>query len=152
LIGAKAATALTLVVAVTVMLYTGYGDVNFADLPWAEVLLKTGSAIIDTVQSVVQLENAQELLKLTAEITGFTAYAGLVTKELNRGIDLLGTPIENLLYSTANSVLLVRETPDDFYGRMIHQGNIGILGIDAVSHYTDNKLVLPKEFPSYLTA
>lgn len=152
LIGAEVATVLTMVVAIAVMLYTGYANVNFADLPWAEILLKTGSAIIDTAQSALQIENAQELLKLTAEIAGFTAYAGLVTKELNRGMDLLGTPVENLLYSTVNSVLLVKETPDDFYGRTIHQGNVGILGIDAVSDYTHNKLVLPKEFPSYLKA
>jgi len=152
LIGVKAATALTLVVVAAVMLCTGYGDVKFADLPWAEILLKAGSAVINTVQSVMQIENAQELLKLTAEITGFGVYAGLVTKELNRGIDLLGTPIENLLYSTVNSVLMVRETPDDFYDRTIHQGNVGILGIDAVSDYTHNKLVLPKEFPTQLTA
>jgi hypothetical protein len=152
LIGAKAATVLTMVAVIAITLYTGYGDVNFADLPWAEILLKTGASVINVVQSVVQLENAEELLKLTSEKTAFSSYSDLVTKELNRGMDLLDTSIDNLLYSTMNSVLIVRETPDDFYNRTIHQGNVGILGIDAVSNYTSNKLVLPKELPSQLMA
>jgi hypothetical protein len=152
LIGVKAATAITMVAVIAITLYTGYGDVNFADLPWAEILLKTGASVIDVVQSVVQLENAEELLKLTSEKTAFSSYSDLVTKELNRGMDLLDTSIDNLLYSTMNSVLIVRETPDDFYNRTIHQGNVGILGIDAVSNYTSNKLVLPKELPSQLMA
>lgn len=152
LIGVKAATVLTMVTAIAIALYTGYGDVNFADLPWAEILLKTGASVINVVQSVVQLENAEELLKLTGEIKEFSFYSGLVTKELNKGMDLLDTSIDNLLYSTMNSVLFVKETPDDFYNRTIHQGNVGILGIDAVSSYTNNKLVLPKELPSQLMA
>ena len=152
LIGIKAATALTLVAVLAVTLYTGYGDAkSFADLPWAEILLKTGASVIDTASNVMQLENAEELLKLTAEITGFAFFSDLVTKELKRGMDLLDTSIDNLLYSTINSVLIVRETPDDFYNRTIHQGNVGMLGISAVSDYTQNKLVLPKEFPSDLT-
>jgi hypothetical protein len=153
LIGVEAAAALTAIVAVAIMLYTGYGDAEFlADLPWAEVLLKTGACIVNTVASALDFENTQELLKLTAEMAGFTTYAGLVTKELDKGMDLLGTPIENLLYSTVNSLFIVKETPNDFYHRTIHQGNVGIMSIDAVSSYTHNKLLLPKEFPSYLEA
>jgi hypothetical protein len=148
LIGKKAATILTAVVVIVIALYTGYADTSIADLPWAEILLKTGAAVIDTAQSVIQLENAEELLKLTAEITGFAFYSDLVNKEITRGLDLLDTSIDNLLYSTVNSVLIVRETPDDFYQRTIHQGNVGMLGISAVSDYTQNKLILPKEFPS----
>ena len=152
LIGAKAATVITMVAVIAITLYTGYGDVNFADLPWAEILLKTGASVINVVQTVVQLENAEELLKLTGEIKEFSFYSGLSTKELNKGMDLLDTSIDNLLYSTMNSVLFVKETPDDFYNRTIHQGNVGILGIEAVSSYTSNKLVLPKELPSQFMA
>jgi hypothetical protein len=153
LIGAKAATALTLVAVIAITLYTGYGDAkSLADLPWAEVLLKTSASVIDTASSVMQVENKEELLKLTAEITGFALYSDMVNKELKKGLDLLDSSIDNLLYSTVNSVLLVKETPDDFYQRTIHQGNVGMLGISAVSDYTQNKLVLPKEFPSYLLA
>jgi hypothetical protein len=35
------------------------------------------------------------------------------------------------------------ETPDEFYNRTIHAGNIGILSVDAVSNYVEMQLRLP---------
>lgn len=36
------------------------------------------------------------------------------------------------------------EKPEDFYNRTIHSGNIGVLGITAISSYVDIALTLPK--------
>lgn len=145
-IGETAALIVSTVAVIAVMVATGYVDVS--SMPWAEMLLKAGAVVIDLASSAIQIESAKDLLELTAEVAGFTAYAGLVTKELDRGMDLLGTIDDNLVYGAARSILIVKETPDDFYNRTIHQGNVGILGIDAVASYTSTKLTLPKEFPS----
>ncbi len=36
------------------------------------------------------------------------------------------------------------ESPQDFYNRTVHSGNIGVLGISAISSYVDIALTLPK--------
>lgn len=40
--------------------------------------------------------------------------------------------------------LIFGETPQEYYARTVHSGNIGIVGIAAISHFVDAKLRLPK--------
>ena len=36
------------------------------------------------------------------------------------------------------------ESPGDFYNRTVHSGNVGVIGLGAISSYVDNALTLPK--------
>lgn len=53
---------------------------------------------------------------------------------------------QNLLTSSnrLDPLIIFGETPDEFYQRTVHSGNIGIVGIEAVSSFVDMKLMLPK--------
>jgi hypothetical protein len=36
------------------------------------------------------------------------------------------------------------EAPEEYFNRTVHSGNVGILGIKAISDYVDNALKLPE--------
>ena len=40
--------------------------------------------------------------------------------------------------------MIFGESPEDYYNRTCHAGNIGMVGIDAIHNYVDYSLTLPK--------
>jgi hypothetical protein len=43
-----------------------------------------------------------------------------------------------------NPRIIFGESPDDFYNRTVHSGNIGVASLDAISSFVAVALVLPK--------
>lgn len=127
--GADVATAL----AILAVVYGGYqiiqaGSVSGA--PWASELLQVANGL---QQAIIQ----DKFTDLLNEAEAFSLFAEEETKLLDKANELL----EN---STLLSPFVIfGEKPEDFYNRTVHSGNIGILGINAVSSYVDIALTLP---------
>ena len=51
---------------------------------------------------------------------------------------LLGSPMNMTPF------VVFGESPDDFFRRTVHSGNIGTLGYDYIHNYVDMNLALPK--------
>ena len=77
----------------------------------------------------------QELME---EMASFTEWRTEAEKELSDANKLL----ENS--SHLSPITIFGESPDDFYNRTVHSGNVGVISIGAISSYVDNALRLPK--------
>lgn len=128
--GTEIATA----VAIIAIAYGGYQILESGSVlgaPWAKELLVLSSGL----QQAVLQDKFSELLN---EFEAFKLFAEEETKLLDQAKELL----EN---STVLSPFVIfGEAPQDFYNRTVHSGNIGILGINAISSYVDIALTLPE--------
>lgn len=100
-------------------------------LPTAAKLLQLSSGI----QSAVISDKYTDLL---LERDQFNLYA----KEKTELLEAAEALLENSYLLTP--LVVFGEKPEDFYNRTVHFGNIGTLGITAVSSYVDIALTLPK--------
>ena len=128
-VGQEAAIAIAVLIAV----YGGYqalavgGNVGYA---WAQQLLSLASGM----QQAVLKDKVSDLLEQRNELT---EYIEEQTKILDSANELL----EN--QTLLQPFVLFGEKPDDFFNRTVHFGNIGTLGITAISSYVDIALTLP---------
>lgn len=104
------------------------------DTTWAEVLLQSSTSLLDAVSDFF----SDALLGLQKESDLFGLYAKEQMELLEDTQKLLNTN-SNLL----SPFTLFGESPTDYYNRTVHSGNIGVLGIDAVSAYVGVALTLP---------
>jgi hypothetical protein len=102
--------------------------------PWAKELLQLSSNIASGVSKGVQ----SEFQDLQNDALTWQREAKSRMELLEKTDDLLSERVY------ANPMLIMGESPSDFYQRTVHSGNIGILGIEAVSSYVDVQLRLPK--------
>jgi hypothetical protein len=93
------------------------------------LMLSTG------LQRAVMVENYKDLLD---ESSNFREYADAKQESLDAANKLLETS------TVLSPFVIFGEKPEDFYNRTIHFGNIGTLGITAISSYVDIALTLPK--------
>lgn len=128
--GADVATAF----AILAIVYGGYQILQaggVAGAPWAQALLELSSGL----QQAALASRFEDLL---GEAAAFELFVEEQTT-------LLETSKELLENSTLLSPFVIfGESPEDFYNRTIHSGNIGVLGITAISSYVDIALTLPK--------
>jgi hypothetical protein len=143
IIGEAAAAAIVGVTALVVLRYAPENIKSLGELPWAEDLLKAARVIIDSVDTA----NTKDALELTKDIDAFNKSALAYNEELDRASKLLDTGDSNIKRSTINDIINAYETPEEFYTRTVHQGNIGVMGLDAIANYATNKLRLPKQLP-----
>lgn len=130
LVGPEVAAAF----AVLAVIYGGYQIIqagSVAGAPWAPALLQISSGI----QSAVIKAKFQDLLEQADELKLFIEEQ---TKSLETSQELL----ENS--KILDPFVVFGEAPQDFYNRTVHSGNIGLLGINAISSYVDIALTLPK--------
>lgn len=124
------------IVAIIAAIYGGYaaieaGSINGA--PWAAELLQLSTGITAGIQQNVK----QSFDGLQKEAEAFKTF---VTHEEQRLKDA-----EALLDNSyrVTPIIIFGETAQEYYKRTIHSGNIGPIGIDAISSYVDVKLTLP---------
>jgi hypothetical protein len=99
--------------------------------PWATTLLQLSTGLMQAANTVNMEElmgEAEDFLEMAEEQTKLLDTA----KELLEGNTLL------------NPFVIFGESPDDYYNRTVHSGNIGVLSISAISSYVDISLTLPK--------
>ena len=127
-----------MVVAVIAAVYSlGSGMMNGGSLegvPWGEEMLQVSSGISKAANDAIQ----GDLLGLQKDALEFQAFAEEQNELLENANKLLEN--QNLL----SPFVVFGESPTDYYERTVHSGNIGVLGLDAVTNYCDIALTLPK--------
>jgi hypothetical protein len=122
------------VVAMVVSISQGDTEGCLRNTPWTETLLKASVGLAKAVS-----QETQELIQdLSAEFDTLKTLEDASSKELTAANKLL----ENK--SWLSPIEVMGETPEDFYNRTTHSGNVGILSIGAISSYTEIALRLPK--------
>lgn len=125
---------IAMIIAIVAILYGGYQVLKHGSVvgaPFASELLMLSSGL------------SQEALSAKmGDLMGEAEAFRLLTEEKN---ELLKNA-EDLLDTTSflSPFVIFGEKPEDFYNRTVHSGNIGTLGITAISSYVDIALTLPK--------
>lgn len=133
LVGVDAAFIVAIVaMVVSAGLSINTGSVNGA--PWASELLQLSSGITQAIGGQLKLDY-QNLL---GEYQDFGLFKDSQTKLLDDAKALL----QNNTH--LDPFVIFGESPQDFYNRTVHSGNIGVVGIGAISSYVDMALALPK--------
>ena len=132
-VGVKAAFIVAIVAAVAGM-YMIAETGSLAGAPWASDLLQVSSGISKAAQGVLQ----SDFKDLLADVSSFSEYVKQQTKLLDTANDLLDSSVH------MSPFIIFGETPAEFYERTVHYGNIGTIGVSAISNYVDILLRLPK--------
>jgi hypothetical protein len=132
-IGAKNAFIIALVLAVAAFYQSDFFSA-VASSPWAEQLLSLSSGLAKAAQA--------DLSRLMKDVLEEYSQFNLLKTEKEKALEAANKLLENNNY--LNPFVIFGETPDDFYNRTVHSGNIGVLAIDAVSSYVDIALTLPR--------
>lgn len=134
LVGVKFA-ALVAVIAACYALGTGVlNGGSLEGVPWGEDLLQLSSGIAKEANSSLQ----EDLLGIKSDFEDLTALEKEQGALLDKANDLLTN--QNIL----SPFVIFGESPTDYYERTVHSGNIGVLGLDAVTRFCDVALTLPK--------
>lgn len=133
---AKAIGLENVLIIAAVMFLTGkYIELEgIATAPWVTDLLHMSTNLVKGVSAELQ----DRMRELQSDYSAFTDYAKQQEADLAKANDLLE---QN---SWLSPITVFGEKPDDFYNRTVHSGNIGAIGISAISSYVDTALTLPK--------
>lgn len=120
-------------IAVAAMVYLGYQvSVNgVAGAPYAGDLLMLSNGLS---QAVLQAKMSD----LMDQAKMFELYRDDQVKELDEANKLLENQV------VLSPFTIFGEKPEEYFNRTVHYGNIGTLGITAISSYVDMALTLPK--------
>lgn len=133
-IGAEAALILA-TIAMAAGMYQGFNSASgFAEAPWATDLLAISS-------NLSQAANRQIVDDYKALENDYRSFKEFV-EEKNEEIEKVEALMKNDIHLVP--MVIFGEKPDDFYQRTVHSGNIGVVGIEAISSYVDVALRLPK--------
>ena len=132
-VGIEAAMVLAVVAAVAAG-YDAYNAGSLQGAPWATDLLKLSTGLSGGVSGVMD----EKMAALRGESEKFQLFVEESQKELEEAQSLLGSP------NALAPLVIWGESPDEYYQRTIHSGNIGVLAIDAIHNYVDTALTLPK--------
>ena len=132
-VGVRIAFLVAVVAAVTGM-YQVIQAGGVKGAPWAKDLLALSSNMTKNIQRSIGLE----FDALKAEADAFEKYKDTKIELLEKTQDLLNGTVR------LDPIIIWGETPDEFYQRTVHSGNIGIVGIEAVASFVETSLTLPK--------
>jgi hypothetical protein len=132
-VGAEAAFIAAIIAAAAGM-YDFVETGSIAGAPWGKELL----ALSTNLTQAIQKEIESEFNTLRKEAIDFQKYKAEQTKLLETAQELLDGNVR------LDPMILWGEKPDELYQRTVHSGNIGIVGIDAISSFVETKLMLPK--------
>lgn len=132
-VGIRAAFVIAIIAAVL-----GIADAidsgSVAGAPYAGDLLTLSSGITSGIGNKLQADY-QDLLEQTRELEK-------LQKEQTKLLETAKELLENR--SILSPFVIFGEKPDDLYNRTVHSGNIGVVGIEAISSYVDMSLRLPE--------
>jgi len=111
---------------------------------WGERLLQSSVGLSKGAGGAIQ----EDMNDLQGDWTDFQSYQETQNAALKAGQDLLQTTnlLDPLMFTEAHLTPQIRfgESPQDYFTRTIHAGNVGVVGIDAVAYYHDMALTLPR--------
>lgn len=131
-VGMEIAFLATIVMAVYGMA-TNIGASTVANAPWAKELLEMVSGLARSAQAILSV-GMEDIRK---EFDGLASLKEEKDKMFATANKLLET--NNHL----SPFVIFGESPNDFYNRTVHAGNVGMNGISAISSYVDIALRLP---------
>jgi len=140
-VGPEWGVVIAIVAIIIAMLTNNFSSVEFA-IPTAQALLQAVMAIIQSISSALEFA-AKEVMDTISELQ--TEYEALF-KELEVAKDLLEMESH---YDPLNFTRMPyrqqvpHESPDAFYDRTIHTGNVGTIVLDVINKYCDIMLKLP---------
>jgi hypothetical protein len=102
------------------------------------LLAKDLLMLSSNLSSGIQAEVQDLLADVYREMSNFSSLADEQQKKLDEARDLLYSK------NVFSPLILIGESPTDFYQRTVHSGNIGVLGVTAISSFVDVALTLPK--------
>ena len=125
------------IVIAVIAAFAGYyqymGAESLAGAPWAAELLQLSSGLTKAMTDAVK----GDMGNLLAEYESFNLFKDEATKQLEEANKLLNSN------TRLDPFVIFGETPNDFYNRTVHSGNIGMVGIGAISNYVEIALTLP---------
>ena len=130
--------AFAAVVTGTVQAMRGGGTIAGAT---AENLLKFGIGLSSGAQDSLK----EMFADLESDIADFEAYAEEKMDELEEAMELLsaGVTLDPLTFVRRQPLFVPGETPDAFYNRTVHSGNIGAKSLNLIENYVEISLTLP---------
>lgn len=130
---------LAIAIAIVGMAVGVYGYMG--DATWATNLLQMSTSMVNAAGDLYQ-QGIQDIMNSFGELE---LLADAASEELKAAEALFG--IKDLLnpYAFIGQVPEIRfgESPDDFFTRTIHAGNIGAAGLEVASNYVNISLKLP---------
>jgi len=142
---------LAMIVATVLLVYGGYKGFKAGGLiegSTAEMLLKVSGGISYGVQQNL----AQATLDLRGEVDAFSKDADQkmdALDEINKEFALTGI-IDPMEFIMSEPLISLNESPESYYFRTVHSGNIGAMAYDAITKYHDTMLDLPKPQHTYI--
>ena len=124
-----------LLLAIVTVAYGGYKYLSDGKSLFAENLLMVGNGLNKAVEGYY----ADALQGLQREAEMFKSEAERLNDQLSKASDELMGSVTAL-----SPFVVFGESPNDFYNRTVHSGNIGAQSIAAVSNFVDVALQLPK--------
>lgn len=133
-VGVEVALVVALVAAAAGLYNSEGATEGLAGAPFAGSLLQLSNGLVQGVSAY----NKDRMDDLLDERKSFEAEQAEKQRLLKTANQLLENDFR------LNPLVIFGESPQEFYNRTAHSGNIGIVGIDAISTYVDSALTLPK--------
>lgn len=135
----------TLILAAAIALYTlgsGIKSGSLKGVPYAGELLSVSTGLAKGVAASIQ----EQLEDLTGELAANKKEQATMWDKLESAQQLLETNgiIDPMAFTNVVPLYNPYETPEDYYYRTVHSGNIGVLSLDAPANYVDYMLTLPR--------
>jgi len=124
-----------------VSLYAGQGFSSTPGAPWASDLLRVSTGLAKAISAQVsdligEYQGKQQAFNLMAE----QQWEEL--EEVRKLLDVAGL-VDPFTFVGNRPLTILGESPESFYNRTVHAGNIGPLAFDAIEFHVDNALKLP---------
>ena len=107
--------------------------------PWSENLLSISNGLLSGIQETVK----KDFMGLEKDFNDFSKFTEDALEELESVNDLLK---QN---NSLAPLIVFGESPDNFFNRTTHAGNIGTLGFDAIHNFVETSLALPTFSDTY---
>ena len=150
-IGGKAALILGVVITVIALCYGYYNSTALEGVEATSSMLPTAQQFLQVSSSLMSAGNAEiqtEIMDVYTDTEVFEADAKKQWDILEEATKLLYTEFISdpmrMISSVPSYKGIPNETPDAFYERTIHTGNIGVLALDAIENYAEIMLKLPE--------
>ena len=122
-----------------------YLTIEGPDFVWTAEIKRDKKDIDKAMKFINQVNTNSKIYSKSMQINSSTTS---IADELKKFKELLDSGIAlnpmKMLNSVQAYIADANESPDAFYNRTIHTGNIGVLTLDVIENYTSVMLALPK--------
>lgn len=125
---------------IAIALIYGVYQYTFTDVTWADDLLQLAQLAQNSFNNIVM----DDLAETKFESEQFNEKYNEAMKAIEEVQSTFAPKIDEIITRRFSFYFNPNETPDMFYNRTVHTGNIGVASLDDVSTFVERKLMLPK--------